>query len=121
LQTAYIGEAVIAAPKENCIMTDLWDRLNLRAATTPADVREPLTAAGFDWEHTGGGCVAYRKSVGSRYILITNDSLDFVELPDARHWMAGLYESSDETGEAMAYADALTLADALALAARWAS
>ncbi|MTH62153.1 hypothetical protein [Paracoccus litorisediminis] len=49
-------------------------------------------AAGFTLHHTGGGCMAWRKIIGTVDVLVTNDD-GTSHIPDEDGYQAGIYDN----------------------------
>ena len=96
---------------------DLLNRhIEHQVAQCSPSVREAATAAGFGVEHTGGGCLAWRREgQGGTYLLLTTLDADINGDPNAEQWIVGRY---DDDGEGSVAVEKLTLAQAVAAASR---
>lgn len=81
-------------------------------------------AAGFELEHTGGGCTAWRRGAVDGYFILVTDSTgtdhrlgDSYAIDAARpdRWLIGLHLHD---GDHLESAEATTVADAIAAAER---
>lgn len=92
-----------------------WDRdMNI-----DEQLAETMKAAGYEPEHTGGGCMAWRRAEKDLYSLITVDlGLGSWEERTEPVWEHGRYRDDEEyaTGDAetmLEYSDKLTLQEAI--------
>lgn len=51
-------------------------------------------AAGFEIAHTGGGCTAWRKTVGARAVLVTDED-GCSRSRSGAFWLVGIYYNED--------------------------
>lgn len=68
--------------------------LEEREAEVAPAVSEPLRAAGYEVYHTGGGCLAWMRTLdeeGDSYLLITSND-DIAGDPESPEWSVGRYD-----------------------------
>lgn len=94
--------------------TALWNaawEIAKKRHLTAEPVGPGLTAAGWDKQHTGGGCMAWERPAENGYIWLTNEGTALEGDRDAAEWYVGRYNAALE-GEASI--GAVTFAEALA-------
>ena len=63
-----------------------------------APLESLLDDTGFEPWHTGGGCMAFGRTVGEAYYLVTDGDADIDAHPLATVWIAGFYSDADSDG-----------------------